>query len=138
MSRLTKKYDDNSGYEILENNTTCNTMYDVPWTDVENCVDKLGRLEDLEEELGCSLEVLIKGLINSHKLDDNCKFMQTIITYNPDDELIEGYEMEIDNGEYITISVDGRDNYNDYDIESITLKIKDYQKTWWLKGEKDE
>ena len=133
MNRLTKKYDDNSGYEILENNTTCNTMYDVPWTDVSNCVDKLGKLEDLEEELGCPLEVLIRGFIDSNKLNDDCDFKQKIMTYNCSGKLIEGYEMQLFYGKNIDIAVDGEDNNNDYDVETITVQIKDYQKTWWLK-----
>lgn len=94
---------------------------------------KLGALEDLEEELGCPLEVLIKGFIDSNKLNDNCDFKQKIMTYNCSGKLIEGYEMQLSYGENIDIAVDGEDNNNDYDVETITVKIKDYGKTWWLK-----
>lgn len=97
---------------------------------------KLGRLEDIEEELGCPLEVLIRGFINSNKLNDDLDYKQKIMVYNCDGKLIEGFEMELSGGEYIDIAVDGEDNNNDYDIETITVKIKDYGKTWWLKGEK--
>lgn len=116
MGRLTKKYDDNSGYEILENNTTCNTMYDVPWTDVENCVDKLGRLEDLEEELGCSLDVVFKALnegiyIATEKIDF---FLRPRLYFSDD---YKNWCFELAFGGYV-------------------VHLKDYQKTWWLKGEK--
>ena len=47
MSRLTEKCD--GGYTYVEYGTE------------EKIVNKLGKLEDLEEELGCPLEVLVKA-----------------------------------------------------------------------------
>lgn len=147
MHRLTKI--DRYGH-YYTNNANCRNIHSKDGENIEGvyfkggvlaidgeAIKKLGRLEDLEEELGCPLDLLIRGAIDSHELDDNHQFVQTIITYNPYGKLIEGYEMEI-YGEYISITVDGKDNYNDYDLETITLKIKDYLKTWWFKGDKDE
>lgn len=101
-----------------------------------NELSELKRLKDLEKELGCPLKVLIRGFIDSNKLNDDLDYKQKIMVYNCNGKLIEGFEMELSGGEYIDIAVDGEDNNNDYDIETITVKIKDYGKTWWLKGEK--
>ena len=132
MSRLTKKNID--GYDLVRNGE----IYYVWWNDMtKKVVYKLGNFEDLEEELGCPLEVLIKGVINSNKLGENCHWITPIII-NYNGKLIEGFEMKIVDGEYIEVCVDGIDYKNCYDIETMTLLIKDYKKTWWLKGEKDE
>ena len=53
MSRLTEKCD--GGYTYVEYGTE------------EKIVDKLGKLEDLEEELGCPLEVMFK-LVKQNEL----------------------------------------------------------------------
>lgn len=87
---------------------------------------------------GCPLEVLIRGFIDSNKLNDDHDFKQKIMTYNCGGKLIEGFEMQLSYGKNIDIAVDGEDNNNDYDIETITVQIKDYGKTWWLKGEKND
>lgn len=94
--------------------------------------------EKLSKELGCPLEVLIRGFIDSNKLNDDHDFKQKIMTYNCGGKLVEGFEMQLSYGKNIYIAVDGEDNNNDYDIETITVQIKDYGKTWWLKGEKNE
>ena len=129
MNRLTKKF--NGEYYRKDADTI---MFNSE-TDY-NAIQKLGKLEDIEEELGCPLEVLIRGFIDSNKLNDDLDYKQKIMVYNCNGKLIEGFEMELSGGEYIDIAVDGEDNNNDYDIETITVKIKDYGKTWWLKGEK--
>jgi hypothetical protein len=43
MSRLTKKYEDNSGYKPI---------YDDDRLDGYDCIDKLGKLEDILEKYG--------------------------------------------------------------------------------------
>ncbi len=72
MSRLTKKF--NGEYYHREANTI---MFDSEAD--YNVVQKLGKLEDLEQELGCSLEVVFKGMS-----DDN------IVEYKIRDETVVG------------------------------------------------
>ena len=102
-----------------------------------NLTKDIEKYWNIEEELGCPLKLLIRGFIDSNKLNDDLDYKQKIMVYNCNGKLIEGFEMELSGGEYIDIAVDGEDNNNDYDIETITVKIKDYGKTWWLKEEKE-
>jgi hypothetical protein len=64
MSRLTEKFEDNSGYTPIVNHPVRKeiTLYDFEEEDYDCCVEKLGKLEDLEEELGCPLEVVFKAI----------------------------------------------------------------------------
>lgn len=108
MSRLTKKF--NGEYYRKEANTIMfNSEVDY------NAIQKLGKLEDLEEELGCPLEVLIKPLLEGGIIDND------------------GYGVQL-NG--LTINGDGSLSLTA--INGDHYDLKDYQKTWWLKGEKDE
>ena len=127
MNRLTKKF---NGEYYLKNATTIIFNSELEY----KAIQKLGKLEDLADQLGCPLEVLIKGFIESNQLEDR-DFKQKIITYNCKCDLIEGFEMELSYGTNIDIAVDGVDNNNDYDIETITVQIKDYGKTWALTKE---
>ena len=118
MNRLTKKFEDNSGYEPIENHNVCNiTLYDFNFDDYDRCVDKLGRLEDLEEELGCPLEVLVKALTEGIYCvdydDQKIKKFHPNLCFNSTSKQLYWYGNVI--------------GYPD---------LKDYQKTWWLKGEK--
>ena len=78
-------------------------------------VDKLGKLEDLEEELGCPLEVLIKPLLEGGIIEND------------------GYGAQL-NG----LAINGDGSLSLTAINGDHYDLKDYQKTWWLKGEKDE
>lgn len=119
MNRLTKKNDK----KYFKENIACSEYNDYeqfikdrPYridylnSEVET---KLGKLEDLEEQLGCPLEVL---------------------TTNKTAMVIKDEQVYEANIYYI--------NFNGGKIAfgstwSFTeRKIKDYQKTWWLKGEK--
>lgn len=80
-------------------------------------VNKLGKLEDLEEQLGCPLEVVFKALANGVYYEDvaNCmKYMAVDLHLNLDGE----YVLYFDDEEY--------------------LLTKNYKKTWWLKKDKSE
>lgn len=85
----------------------------------EDILVKLGKLEDLEEKLGCPLEVVFKAL------KDGITFLK------------KSYQFDTSNR--ITL------HYSDYfkcycfliTYEWGHFNLKDYQKTWWLKGEKD-
>ena len=76
---------------------------------------KLGKLEDLEEELGCHLEALIKSLLEGGIIENDGYGAQlTGLAINGD-------------GSLSLIAING-DHYD----------LKDYGKTWWLEGEKNE
>ena len=106
MSRLTKLYVSVKG----------NNYYDSTVSLLDTAT-KLGRLEDLEEQLGCPLEVVFKALINGiyikniygEMINFKCR-----ITYK-NEEL--GWYFNIING---------------------YVMVKDYKKTWWLKKDKSE
>lgn len=82
----------------------------------QNCINKLGKLEDLEEKLGCPLEVVFKALnegiyIATEKIDF---FLRPRLYFSDD---YKNWCFEFAFGGYV-------------------VHLKDYQKTWWLKGEK--
>ncbi len=54
MNRLTERRKYPNGYEYQIEDLYENTT--------DDCVDKLGKLEDLEEELGCSLEEFVRAI----------------------------------------------------------------------------
>lgn len=101
MSRLTKKVGEN---------------YCSQSGDFYDLYNKLGKLEDLEEELGCPLEVLVKALIEGVYYEDTDNYMiylPVFLDFNLDDN-------------YILYYVDEK------------LLTKDYKKTWWLRKDKSE
>ena len=112
MSRLTKKDYKNwvkgIGY--------CNKKQAERVTQI---MHKLGKFEDLEEELGCPLEVVFKALKDGVHIE--VEHLPDIIErprlYYSDD--FKCYCLEMLYGEYV-------------------VKLQDYKKTWWLKGEKNE
>ena len=119
MSRLTsepfrRKLDDSSeNYKVRRKGRE-------EWeTLAQNAINKLGRLEDIEEELGCPLEVVFKAMKqgyiyvydNHYNFDDYTK-TKAKITFNNDKFYI-GFARN-------------------------TRRLQDYQISWWLKREKDE
>lgn len=83
------------------------------------CINKLGKLEDIEQELGCSLDVVFKaiknGIFKKRKCFDKDKFIFVPI-------VLDDYGLgEISNGEIM-----------DY------FYLKDYKVTWWLKDDLTE
>ena len=131
MNRLTKKMMIQDGYRLVQNDA-CYELY---------AINKLGKLEDLEDELGCPLEVVFKalnegiiineeGFVNSAY--DNKTFNKENDSYYDDLTLYNtgvGYYFE-----------DTSSPYGDPECGDIGcwVDLKDYQKTWWLKGEKDD
>lgn len=110
MSRLTKKFNDNSGYEIKEYGAEFNEVKLNAYLDA---VDKLGKLEDLEEELGCPLEVVIKALKEGIYQSDGGRRKYPTIEYN-------GATKKF------------------YFAFGTYCNVEDYKKTWWLKEDKRE
>lgn len=88
-------------------------------TDMNKALDKLSQLEDLEESLGCPLEVLLK-------LRNQKYFF-----------LKNGKKYEILN---ICFEVNVKP-YIEYNFRSDYIKaelVENYKKTWWLKESKEE
>lgn len=113
MTRLTKKVGDN---------------YCSQSGDFYDLYNKLGKLEDLEEEIGCPLEVLFKLAKQRHFYYEE----------NEELHLINCFDIELFNNKIYFDS-----NWIDHDIElgdfgTIELPFKDYGITWWLKKDRSE
>ena len=89
---------------------------------------KLYAFEDLEDELGCPLDVVFKALKEG-------------VSYNRED-VARTYNVK----EWLDFATRPRLYYSD-DFEcwcfelflgGYVLQLKDYQKTWWLKGDRSE
>lgn len=92
-----------------------------------NVIDKLGQLEDLEDELGCPLEVVFKALKEGF-------YTQTMHHTKQDNTWLGindlGYTKEI----FCMYFDENMSN-----IETcIERDLKDYGKTWWLKSDRSE
>ena len=105
MSRLTRKTNIKNNlkncyyYENINNSTT---------VDVYN---KLGKLEDLEDELGCPLETIIEATTNG------------IIDF-------EGKKHEVVFAQYYLFVVEE-------DELRHAFALKNYRKSWWLPSDKE-
>ena len=126
MSRLTYK------------DTKVSGGYNAVDTDEYACVVKLGKLEDLEEEIGCPLEVVLGFLTHS--------ITEIIIEYDhfsgnyaspycTDEDIVKAYVSSI----YDRNEIDGISK-PEFVVETNmgTFPLSDYKKTWWLKEDKSE
>ena len=77
---------------------------------------KLGFLEDIEEYLGCSLDVVFSALQNNIVSDN---------LINPDNIKTIYFRLKPEQNSYLLVI----DNQN----KKTLLRTKDYNKTWWLK-----
>lgn len=116
MNRLTIKVPNDRHYRTL----------DTKFIECE-AIDKLGRLEDIEEKLGCPIEVLFKAIDDGVYYDcerSYCNGVKTIeqIKFDIQPELSStnayGYALNV---------------HIDY-----AKSLKDYKKTWWLRKDKSE
>lgn len=83
-------------------------------------VEKLGQLEDLEDELGCPLDVVVKAL------KEGVYFNFYRNTYR---EFIEPSELSLKFSVYYYCI------YFEQWGDGYVIDLKDYGKTWWLKGD---
>lgn len=165
MSRLTgiKKTQDQEYYKVKK--------IDENWAvNIQNCINKLGKLEDLEEELGIDLLDLCEDFRTTKNQLEEAPKGYTIdylaytvsngIGYNKlSKELgcpLEVVFKAIDEGVCVDVQILDlettdtierprlyySDDFKCYCFELLfgeyVVKLKDYQKTWWLKGERDE
>ena len=99
----------------------------MEYEQVENsnaCVDKLGQLEDIEEELGIDLITLFKV----RQIYWRIKYIDT------------GEYSDIEKSYRVYLDFQNRDIkvYRDYDEFGFNLDLKDYGKTWALTREELE
>lgn len=87
----------------------------LPTKDKQEFINKLGKLEDLEEELGCPLEVIFKALKEG-------------IYHN---EKLEHPVLILDEDSF-------KENNLSLLIVGTIVYLKDYKKTWWLKKDRSE
>lgn len=125
MSRLTKK--DKNGYEVKgDNPNTSIAMY------ISMGIQKLGQLEDIEEELGIDLITLFKALKQNmwYKHYDK-EYNETWIwdAHCYMKPLLNVYSKTIEIKEYV-------DNAGGYwYVDKDVVYLKDYGKTWALTKE---
>ena len=123
MSRLTKDlktpHDDTTYSDVVVNAV-----------DREDIVlTKLKHFENLEEELGCPLDVVFKALKEGVRYFDG-KTYTTTSKVNYECLLL---DIELKAFRVMTEPMPySNDTWREYD----TLYLKDYGKTWWLKGDK--
>ena len=120
VERFTKKNDDMGSY------TQFGDKY-IPNHNIRHkqCVEKLGKLEDIEQELGIPLEVLFKalkdGIWSTIKLNRLHKENQIFQFEHISLKLFEeGWGL-----------VDLRQSFGETLTGTLVL-LKDYGKTWWL------
>ena len=134
MSRLTRKI---KGYYSVD----LRTCLPMEYEQIENsnaCVDKLGKLEDIEEELGIDLITLFKIIKQKYVYTNsfNKRVEQFVLTK------IDGIEKDYLERNYLKLDfqeVEYDENGNE--IDSIVHWIpdtKDYGKTWALTKEELE
>ena len=143
MNRLTKKIENpqySNDYEML-----CTFDYHL--------INKLGKLEDLEEQLGCHLDVVFKALKQKHIFVEEAYCCEAGEVYKLEDKKL-GY-VNIDLSIQFT-AVEEIDDYfkefanrwcwqfqynidhNVYGWDWYLVKLTDYKKTWWLSKTKEE
>ena len=93
--------------------------------DMNIAMNKLSKLEDIEEELGCTLEVVFKALKNGQVI-----FKHIVGLENP--------KINLKAHKISGLLFDGK-NYglwlydNGYGDDEFYVCTKDYKNTWWLK-----
>ena len=123
---------------------------DENWVDEDeqfwarNVIDKLGHLEDLEEELGCPLDVVVKLFKNHiyYAEKPNHKGKVYEMNFPHISFIIKGGNaggMEYKDNSFIV----GGTCYDFYNMkrqeyDGWDVHLKDYKKTWWLKETKEE
>lgn len=124
MERLTEKLD--QPYVDLYDNRL--NLYEPKGfstdTQIGACIDKLGKLEDIEEELGCPLEVVFKAITQgiSYELKNGMMESEPYLTF-----------AECGYGFIFNTGISNRRK-----VVNGEFQTKDYKKTWWLKEDRSE
>lgn len=121
MSRLTeKKFLDN--FKAIKNISP-----NYVASKEELMYEKLGKLENLEEQIGCPLEVVITPYFKRGKLE--------VFYRGKMREVIRAVAFEQATRPYMDVFY--RDNEKEQ-FKVKTIWLDDYKKTWWLKEDKSE
>lgn len=136
MNRLTELDKQGNYYTVARElglggknvNTITNWIEDCEERQYGSPIEKLGQLEDIEEKLGCPLDVVFKALSNGFKYRAVCHKLGT------KQENVE----QIIYCDYAYIYY--ADDVKAWFISTINecFYLKDYKKTWWLKEDKSE
>ena len=125
MNRLTNKDFNGNYYSYTTQGNYiegCFTRENKEWF-YGNVVNKLGKLEDIEEDLGCPLEVVIKALKDGFYF----KYKDKILSSNE-------YSVQTRTnirGNWVFV-------FDSNNLTLLTIKIKDYGNTWWLSEPKED
>lgn len=114
MSRLTEKVNNHNYIYKGLNPAIC-----------EDIMDKLGKLEDLEESIGCPLDVVVKLFRQDFIY---FKYLSNVQTMKV--KVIKGLSYGSNPGWYFTCIYDN--------VDFIYISLRDYKKTWWLKEDRSE
>lgn len=135
MNRLTKK-DIEGAYDFTYSNGEfvrgiC-PLGEHPNQEIySNGLNKLGKLEDIEEQLGCPLEVVFKAINDGAYFKTDYYGMD--ITYH----ILENHEIDFKNARFNIRKNNLLDN-KPYYTGGFIFNWKDYKKTWWLKNDTAE
>ena len=124
MSRLTEKVNYGSSWveEIIETDEYIPLNYSTDTT-IGKCVDKLGRLEDLEDELKVPLEFILMP----YYLSD----LKKVWYHNQWCDVVRVVAYEEATTPYMEVRC------KDYDYLKF-IPLDNYKKTFWLKEDKSE
>ena len=134
MSRLTRYHQ-----ESLLTDEGC--YYEPNSSNYYDIIIKLGKLEDLEDELGCPLDVVFKAILQ------NYIYIQ-MFDRNEKGEVYEPHKLVMYKQENVVLS--RTKNNHPKDVWCLSFwggwnalwvactYLSDYGKTWWLKGDLSE
>ena len=148
MERLTtktsimgRKHDLAFGLAFFWRKKLKNLRYDL----IENAVDKLGAYEDLEKEIGCPFEIIVKAIKKGEVYIDNAYNCDVGEIYKIDNKEFVNLSYvkseHIDNEEYKdTWCFEFEEVFDDFykNPDTFIVKASNYQKTWWLKADRSE
>ena len=104
----------------------------------EEMYDKLFELENIEESLGCPLEVVFKAI------EDGIVIIGDINQYGAMTLWLDNKPLEALIGEKLSFEEPRLIKYNEWCFSCDggsyrgCVSLKDYGKTWWLKSEREE
>lgn len=124
MERITNKNFDYIRYYAQERHNF------TGYFDLFAGAEKLKRIENIEEELGCPLDVLFKAFKNGIWFINKQDELEYI------DESL-GINQKKYNNKFIFDNYGYRCKNNEVE-KSTEIYLEDYKKTWWLKEDKSE
>ena len=112
------------------NEKTGNYVYNNQIKSFQEIYNKLGKLEDLEEQIGCPLEILVKAIKNGIWFineDDKLEYIDEALCFNT---ILNTDKLVFDNYGYHCKNIEK--------VKGNQIYLEDYKKTWWLKEDKSE